>query len=383
MHAFAALLAALCAVPTGTSQGVQQQAYLGVFAETAVMKMAGMPAMPDMPDLPDNIKLPEGVKLPAGVKLPGAPGGMMMMGRPQRKLEVRLWSPGLAPADATAKLAIPGGLKLGDALDLELYRPKAEEGKVEIAPEGTPPDFMIKRYWGSSASVKEGQPEVIKWEGLSDEQKAAMREQARRADAGRSYFYKPDWTTGYWPAGKAPGAAAKDAALVGHYALTTTYTGNVEIDVPDKVDFLAPIELSSPNLEKTPSLDDAIVFRWKAVPNVLGYHARIIGMQGKSTIIMWSSSEIKTDPGYSWDYMQMAEVAERVKSTAMMAPDRVEVTVPASIFKDCDMVMFSMVGYGPGTALAAAQPLPRVQTKTTLQVMLGGKMMKMQMGAGE
>jgi len=35
-----------------------------------------------------------------------------------------------------------------------------------------------------------------------------------------------------------------------------------------------------------------------------------------------------------------------------------------------------MIGYGPGTALDQAQPLPRVQTKTTLTAMLGGKMMK-------
>ena len=65
------------------------------------------PDMPEMPDLGD-IKLPPGVELPGG----GAPGqggglgGMMMMGKPQRKLEVRLWSPGIAPDGATASLNV-------------------------------------------------------------------------------------------------------------------------------------------------------------------------------------------------------------------------------------------------------------------------------------
>ncbi|MCX6361400.1 MAG: hypothetical protein NT029_16475 [Armatimonadetes bacterium] len=49
---------------------------------------------------------------------------------------------------------------------------------------------------------------------------------------------------------------------------------------------------------------------------------------------------------------------------------------PADIFADCDMVFGTMVGFGPGAALPEGQPLPRVQTKSTVQLMLGGKLMK-------
>jgi len=49
-----------------------------------------------------------------------------------------------------------------------------------------------------------------------------------------SYFYKPDWTTGYWRPNGQPGRIAPTASLVGHYALTTSYTGNVEIDAPTR-----------------------------------------------------------------------------------------------------------------------------------------------------
>lgn len=335
------------------------------------MKMAGMPT----PKLPPGFKLPEGVKLP-----PQAAAALKMFGGAQRKLTVRLWSPGLAPDGATASLTIPNGLKLGPTLDLAIYRPKAETAEpVDVGGPGAPnfEEMVIKRYWGSSATVRPGQPEVTEFKGLSAEQKAAMKAQASKArqTAGGSYFYKPNWTTGYWPTEKQPGAVEDDAALSGHYSLTTSYTGNVEMDAPDNVNFLAAIDMSSPNLEQAIKFSDAITFRWKGIPNALGCHANIIGMQGNKTIIMWSSSEAKPEMGMMMDYLQMAEVRDMVGRDIVMKGERVDVTVPAAIFNDCDFVMFQMIGWGPGAAIDKGQPIPRLQTKTTLNIMLGGKKM--------
>lgn len=368
-----ATLFVLLALTAGAPQAAdQQQAYLGVFAETSSFKMAGMPAMP---------------QLPPGVKLP--PEAQQALGRfsgPQRKLTVRLWSPGIAPDNAFASLAVPEGLKQGPKLDLDLYRPKAETGgEDETGPGGIGSfdmELVIKRYWGSSPTVRPGQPELTEFRGLTGEQKASMRAEAAKARQRSSYFYKPDWTTGYWPTGKQPGLIDADAVLAGHYALTTNYTGSVALDVPDKVGLLNPIEMTSPDLQEVVPLDKAIAFRWKVVPNALGYHASIIGMQGKKTLIMWSSSEVKPQMGVTYDYLQMAEVAENVQKQIFMAGDRVEVTVPAAIFKDCDTVFMQMIGWGPGAALDKGQPLPRVQTKTTLSIMLGGNAMKGRAGRG-
>jgi len=72
-------------------------------------------------------------------------------------------------------------------------------------------------------------------------------------------------------------------------------------------------------------------------------------------------------------FLQMAEVREFVKQTVFMSGDRTKVNVPAGIFENCDMAMFNMVGYGPGAALDKAQPIPRIQTKTSLRITLGGK----------
>jgi hypothetical protein len=350
------------------------QAYLAILAETQVHKMAGMPAISE---------------LPPGIDLSKMPGlASMLSGAPERRLEVRLWSPGIAPADAFAYVTPPAGLQQGKKLDLELYRPRGEAEATPSRPGEFNPDavkdFTIKIYWGSSEKVKPGQPKVIKWEGLTAEQKQAMRRQASESGGGGSYFYKPNWTTGYWPASERAGKIAEGASLVGDYALATSYTGNVSITAPPNVNFLAPLELTSPKLDKSVPLDRPVALAWKQIPNALGLHATAFGMEGKNTLVLWSSSEIYSDDLMAdWGYLQMAKVRELVDATVMMRGDKTSATVPEGIFGNCEMAMLMMVGYGPGAALESGQPLPRIQTKTTLTVTLGGKAMSEGMGETE
>jgi len=340
----------------------EDQAYFAILAETKVGRVAGM-------ELPDLSQLPPGFKLP--------PEAMMFSGKPSRILNIRLWSPTIAPADAKASVAPPAGLGQGDLLNLELYRPKGEtsEGTIKNFDPDSNPEFTIKIYWGSSDTVKPDQPKIIKWGGLTPEQKEAMKEHAREANANsNSYFYKPNWTTGYWPTKSQPGRIDERASLVGKYSLTTNYTGNVEIEAPSNVNFLDAIQMSSPNLDKKIDLKKAIPFEWAQITNALGLNASIIGMEGKNTLIMWSSSEVFVE-GLMGDmgFLQMAEVRDFVAKTIFMAGDRTKVTVPAGIFANADMAILNMAGYGPGSALDKAQPLPRIQTKTSLMLMLGGK----------
>lgn len=380
----AAVCAALFIACSAAARAADGQAFWGVFAETKSQKMAGMPGMP--PELKEmDPKMLE--------SMPGM-SEMMAMFAPQRALTIRLWSPGIAPEGATASVAVPAGLKQGPKLDLELYRPKPESGTTgegsapgEFDPDKIP-EFTIKRYWGSSETVKPGQPQIISWGKLTPEQARLMKEAARKAQKGQGgdYFYKPDWTTAYWPTKKQPGKIAADAKLPGNYALTTSYTGSIAIDVPANVDFPAAIEMTSPDLSEPPPFDSFIRFEWQPIPNLLGSHASIMGMEGKNTLVQWTSSEVPDEFETMDAFLQMAQVRDYVKKTIFMAGDRTSVTVPSGIFKDCDFVNMTMVGYGPGAALDKGQPLPRVQTKTTLTIMLGGKEMPkggMGMGMGE
>lgn len=301
-------------------------------------------------------------------------------GKPKRTLDVRLWSPLIAPDGATATLAPPTGLKQGDKLDLELYRPTPAAGP-ETGPggpgggSGQSRDFTIKIYWGSSPTVQPGQPKIIKLGDLNPEQTRTMMQHAQAMhSAAGSYFYKAGWTTGHWPTSADPGQIADDASLVGTYSLTSTYAGNVTIDAPSNVDFMAPIEISSPSLDSKVPLDAAIPFQWSSIANALGQYASIMGMEGESTLIVWSSSEVYNDRLMAdMGYLQMAEVRERVNEKLFMPGNQTQVTVPAGIFANADIAALDMIAYGPGAARDEVQPVPRIQTKSTLRVILGGK----------
>lgn len=367
------LVLALLLVVSAAAYCANDSAFVGIFAETSLMKV---PGLPDMSKMMANVDEKEIARNPAMANI-------LSMGKPHRGLSVKLYSPGIAPADAFAYITPPTGLKQGDRMDLELYRPEPEKADAKDAGKdgeiggGEFPKITMLIYWGSSEKVRTGQPKVITSDAMSDAQKKtllAKAKEAQRAQGGNPYFYKPDWTTGHWPTAKQPGVIAKDASLVGNIALTTSFCGNVAIDVPRNVDFLAPIELSSPDMSKKVSLDSFVPLKWKTIPNVLGLHATAMGMKGKDTIVMWSSSEVEADFAIDWNYLQMADVLKYVKATIMMKGDRTDCTIPEAIFKDCNMVTFNMIGYGPGTALDKVQPIPRVQTKTTLTVApFGGK----------
>ncbi len=355
------------ALSLGAAWAQDDQAFFGIFAETSLMVMPGMGGVADM--LKD---------MPAGVPIPDELKAMLEGGKPERKLTMRLWSPGIASDDAFAWVAPPEGLGVGDRLDLMLYRPQPDEGDAAIPGMPDLDQMTLKIYWGSSPTVKPGQPMVIKFTDLPDLQSAQMREKMRAAMAeGGRYFHKPDWTTAYWPnEDKDPVTIGEEASLVGNYALTTNYTGNIEIEAPEDVEFLAPIELSSPDTSEAPDLEEALLLEWAEIPHALGIHAGIVGMEGRNTLVLWSSSETLDEDSMlpDMDYLEMAQVRAFVASGMMMPGDATECTAPEGIFAECTMPMLTMVGYGPGASLPEGQPLPRVQTKTTLGMQLGSMM---------
>lgn len=375
------LILAFSAVPVLASVP-QDQSYLGIFVETRQFQIAGMKPHP-MPNLPPGIKLPPSV-------------AAMMEQKPKRVLNVRLWSPTIAPDNATATVTPPSGLGI-DKMDLDIYRPSAAPtgagGGGGEGAQGERKNMTIKIYWGSSPTVQPGQPKIFTTADMTPDQARALSGRMRGmnpmggmgsggASAG-SYFYKEGWSTGYWPTQKEPGDISDTAALPGTYSLETNYVGNVSIDAPSNVDFLAPITMTSPDLGKRPNLADALAFQWNQIPNCLGQYATAFGMeQDSNTLILWSSAEnyadaIMNDNGF----LQMAEVQDMVQKHIFMDGNATNVTVPAGIFKAADFSMFNMVGYGPGTARDGVTPVPRIQTKTTFTCMLGGK--KGGMGGGD
>lgn len=355
----------------------QDRAFWAVFLDTSVNRNAGMP---DMSAMLRNMP-PEALRnLPPEARA-------MMAGGAQRRFSTRVWSPGIAPREAKAEVFPPAGAKLGEKLTLALWRPgdtdeeaagPGDPGAVQ-EPQGK---FTIKIYWGSSRTVKPGQPKVVEidWATLPEVDRARMRQAMEARD---SLGHRADWTDASWPTAREDRAVEDDARMEGTIRLETNYTGSTSVEVPANVNFLAGIEFSQPDLAELPDLSEALEFKWDAIANCLGYQAQITGMIGRDTLILWYAGEAEPREQATDDFMQMADVRRLVEEQQFLPGDATAMTAPAGIFVDCDFVNLTMTGYGTGAANDEGQPRARVQSRTRFMGMLGGKMAQQMMpGAG-
>lgn len=366
------LALSLLAVASAPLLAETRKADLAILAETRADIMPGM-------EVPEGFD-PEMLKgFPGMADIPGLSG---LFG-PKRSLEILLSSPGKAPSDAYARVTAPASFKKGPVLNLEIEKPGKpvpwESGTDEA--ENRMPDkqkeFVIKRYWGSSQTVRQGQPEVIKWSTLNQQ----MQGQIQAAVAKAKLFgelAEPDNTRAYWPNKPDDYNIAKDASLAGEWKLDTNYCGTASLIAPTDVTFLAPFEFSGALKSGDIDLNSAITINWKAIPGLLASEAGAMGMEGENTLILWSSSEKKTDNwmgGGMGGFITAAEAQAGVKDGTLIAPDKTTVFIPAGIFKNCDMATLTMTGYGKGAASTGDKVNARIQTKTVATVMLGGNMM--------
>ncbi len=299
-----------------------------------------------------NIELPKGVELPPEARA-------LLGGAGQRSLLVRLARPGAPPANPSAELDIPGGLKLGPTLVLDVPRP-AGGGKGEDVP--TLPQgfekFEIRQYWGCSAAVRPGQPRVLRGGGLPVGQIPRGPVPGTRGGAGA------EGVSAHWPNGrqKTPPIAA-EAALPGKYQLRTNLTPNLGFEVPSGVTFLPPVELTA-----TSDLAKPVKLSWKPVAGALGYIAIATGSNGKNTMIMWSSAETGDAAAA---FGSSGDPRDLVQKGILMKPDRVECTIPAGIFAGCQGVSVMFRAIGPSFEQAGSTPAVKVETESMATLVLG------------
>lgn len=355
------LLLGVCGSALATAVRAQEnrdRAYLALWATTQNMSL-GLPA------LPPGLKLED---LP-----PEAAAALGAFAGPKKELEVRLWSPGTAPAAATATLDVPGGLNLGNTLPLELMRPearKAEAAKVQIPEEyRITDDFEIRQYWGCSETVLPGQPKVWKLGDLS----VADREAWKRYQS-QGGIEKPDWTEGVWPNAKSQrgrNPLQKPGSLKGDHKLRTSFLGDVPFQVSGPVDFLDPVVFETPKPGKA-DLKQHIPLKWKPIANVLGYHLTAVAPKGRKLLIMWAGGKNGQGVAGGLQFPQMAEVREFVEKGIYLPPTATACNIPAGIFEGCPQVMIQMTAYGPGQAFEAPNsPSVRVQTRSLGMLTLG------------
>ncbi len=344
------------------AQENRDKAYLALWATTQNMSLPGLPG------------LPEGLKLEDLPPEAAAALGALASGR--KELEVRLWSPGTAPAAATANLDVPAGLKLGSTLPLEIYRPevrKAEAAKSVIPEEyRITDDFEIRQYWGCSETVLPGQPKIWKISDLPPADREAWK---RYSTQGMGAIEKPDWTEAMWPNAKSQAGTnpllVKPGSLQGDHKLRTSYLGDAAFRVSGPVDFLDPVVFTSPK-PGSADLKQFIHLSWKPVASVLGYHLTAVAPKGRKLLIMWAGGKTYEGMGAGMQFPQMSEVRALVEKGVYLPPSATSCNIPAGIFEGCQNVMVNMTAYGPGQAFDAPNsPAIRVQTRSIGMLTLG------------
>jgi hypothetical protein len=283
----------------------------------------------------------------------------------QRTLSVSLISPGAPPASPTADLDIPAGLKLGSTLNLEIPKGNGQPGPGGVPPGSAIESFEFTRYWGCSATVKPGQPKIVKGSEITAASQARAIEEARKAG-----LKGPETTFAMWPNSKVrrPEQLKIDPAATapGRYELKTNYTGGVSFDLPANVNFLEAIQATVDGKD----LGKPVQLSWKPVPNALGYLAMAFGIKGKNSQVMWVSSE--ADGGFDHAFNTSGEIEALVKEGVYMPTTKTDCTIPAGIFQGCQGVSVQIVAYGPSFIQSASRPAVRVLTESRSIHTLGG-----------
>ena len=356
--------ASLLAAAAGAQES-RDGAYMALWATTQSMVVPGLDG-----GLPPGLDL-NSLPPAARAQIEGLLG-------PKKLLEVRLWSPGAAPANAKANLDIPAALQLGETLPLDISRPEQRKPEATQAPKEfrLADDFEIRLYWGCSESVAAGQPKVMNLSTLTGPEREAWK---RAANQGAGYVEKPDWTQAVWPNAKqaqggrpgAPnfGGPPKAGSLKGGYTLKTSYLGQAPFTVT-QADFLDAVVFTSPG--KDINLKRAIPLAWKPIPTALGLHLFAVAMKDSKTLIMWSAGPNSGGTAAAPSFPSMAEVKEMVEKGVFLRPEVGTCSIPAGIFDGTQAAMLQMIAYGPGQAFESPNaPNIRVQTRSMGMLPLG------------
>ncbi len=258
----------------------------------------------------------------------GGIGGMFSMltggSSTSRSMDLRLTSPADLPASYDAAHIVPETMGIGPQLPL---RGERRSGGGGGGGESGEPDGRVLIYWGCSATVGKGQPEVIDFRALAGKvppEIAALARQSRsQGRSGGSDASLPPRSIG-WPAGDPNfrGLSASASAVGNHSVKTNFMKDEIRYSLTAAYDFLDPMNLKA----RAESLKAAIPLSWDAVPRVRGWDLQAVGAAGEKEMVIW--------------------MADRTKSP-MLPSGQKECTIPEGIFARSEMAMANGSAHGP------------------------------------
>lgn len=238
-------------------------------------------------------------------------------------MDLRLTPPANLPSDYQATHIVPDAMRIGPQLPLHGERRSSSEGGGEAGD----PDGKVLIYWGCSATVGKGQPEVIDFRNMAGKlspEMMAMARQGRSSGKTASGATLPPRSIG-WPNSEDRSfrGIPEGASAVGEHVVQGNFMSrDIQYTITPALDFLEPMNLKAQSTD----LRRAVPLTWDALSRARGYDLQAVAAVNDKEMIIW--------------------MANRNKSP-MLPGSQHECTIPEGIFAKTEMAMLNGTAHGP------------------------------------
>lgn len=237
-----------------------------------------------------------------------------------RNLDLRLTSPTTLPADYQAVHTVPDAMRIGPQLPLK--------GEQWAGDDTAPGEFegRILIYWGCSATVAKGQPEIVDLRAMADKLPPDIQEMLRQGkgqgNSGR--LVQQAIRTIHWPGGdQSYRGIPENASAVGQHVVKTNFMAQeIRFELTPALDFLEPMGLKAGATE----LKAAVPLSWSALSRARGYDLTAMGSGDDKDTVIW--------------------LADRHKRPMLPASQH-DCVIPAGIFATREVAIVNGLAHGP------------------------------------
>jgi hypothetical protein len=269
----------------------------------------------------------------SGMGAGGASGMLGMMlgkgGGVSKQMDLRLTNPADIPSDYSAEHVVPEAMHIGPTLPLKGERRGKGGSGTESAEQ---PEGKVLIYWGCSATVAKGQPEVIDFKAMSNRvppEVAAMARQSRQRKSGGDSGDSLPPRTLWWPYGDAGNTSVPDdASTVGEHVVKASFMQQeIRYTLDKDMDFLEPMNLKAASSD----LKAAIPLNWDKLSRAKGYNLNAVGATSDKEMVIWMAAKNKHP---------------------MLPGSQNNCTIPAGIFQKSQGAMAAGEAIGPTKGFA-------------------------------
>ncbi len=246
------------------------------------------------------------------------------------------------PNGTEAVHQVPQNANLG-AAPLNLVTPPREglQGTSDTQyPER--PKGRLLFYWGCSAQVKAGQPRILDFAKLGQQdymnfmQGRSVKDRGARAEAGHAI----------WPNEKENSKVARNASLVGEHVVTGDgVPASMRFNITAAQDFMPTMQVSSAG-----KLSESVRVTWQPIETARAYMLTAIsaseGKDGSADLIIWSASEPPESGMGLMDYISNGNIDKWLNERVLLPAKQTQCDVPAGIFANTKTAMLQAIAYG-------------------------------------